>query len=72
VTSAQRVAGWPDVSESGWSPTVSAAAALGLRAWRGTPYLELRASWIGDPGLETLRGSTSPVLLIAGYRFDAR
>ncbi len=60
------------VDEARWAPVVSGALSLGLHAWRGSPFVELRAMWIGDPNLETLSGSLAPIFFLqAGYRFDA-
>ncbi len=72
VSSTQKLEGQPAIREVGWSPAAGATAGLGLRAWRGLAFVELRGLWIDDPGLETLRGTSWPVLLLAGYRFDAR
>jgi hypothetical protein len=60
------------VDEARWAPAVSGALSLGLHAWRGSPFVELRAMSIGDPHLETLSGSLAPIFFLqAGYRFDA-
>jgi hypothetical protein len=58
------------LSESKWVTTVSVAASLGLRAWRGYTFIELRWLPMSDPGFTTLSGSISPILLQVGYRFD--
>jgi hypothetical protein len=71
VSSTSRLTGQPAVSEAAWAPTATAALAIGVRAWRGSPFLELRTSWIADPDLATVRGSVWPILLQAGYHFDA-
>jgi len=72
VASAQDLSGQPAVSEAGFAPVLGVTAGLGLRGWRGSPYLELRGLWIGDAGLETLSGSTRALLLTVGYQLDAR
>lgn len=60
------------VDEARWAPVASGALSFGLRAWRGSPFVELRAMAIGDPNLETLSGSLAPIFFLqAGYRFDA-
>jgi len=60
------------VDEARWAPVASGALSFGLRAWRGSPFVELRAMSIGDPNLETLSGSLTPIFFLqAGYRFDA-
>lgn len=60
------------VDEARWAPVVSGALSFGLHAWRGSPFVELRAMSIGDPNLETLSGSLAPIFFLqAGYRFDA-
>jgi hypothetical protein len=72
VSSSQELAGQPAVGESGWAFAAAASVALGVRARRGLPFLELRTLWIGDPGLVSVTGSVQAFLLVAGYRFDAR
>jgi hypothetical protein len=72
VSSSNALAGQPEVAEAGWAPAAAASVASGVRAWRGFPYVELRALWIGDPGLLTVAGSAQAILFLAGYRFDAR
>jgi hypothetical protein len=42
-----------------------------MYAWKGFPFVELRATWVGNPQMTTLTGSIVPVFLLAGYRFDA-
>lgn len=59
------------ISESGWVTTFNVAASLGFRVWRGYSFIQVRWLPMGDPGLKTLSGSISPILLQAGYRFDA-
>jgi hypothetical protein len=68
ASSTVTVAGQPAVPESGWAPAVSAAVAWGLRLWGGFPFLELRATWQGDPNLASLRGGYVPLSLNVGYR----
>jgi hypothetical protein len=72
VSASQRLAGQPAISEAGWGPAATAGAALGVRAWRGLPFVEVRGVWIGDADLVTVSGPSRAVLLLAGYRFDAR
>jgi hypothetical protein len=72
VTSTTRLAGSPSVSEVGWAPAATGAAALGVHALGGVPFLEARVAWVGDPHLDTLRGSVAPLFLQLGYRLDAR
>ncbi len=60
------------VDEARWAPVASGALSFGLRAWRGSPFVELRAMSIGDPNLKTLSGSLTPIFFLqGGYRFDA-
>ncbi len=71
VAHASALAGQPTVTETGWAPMASAALRCGVRAWGGLPFLEARASWLGDPGLSTLHGTSVPFFLLLGYRFHA-
>lgn len=59
------------VTDIAWAPAASGAVSLGLWAWNGFPFVELRGSWVGDPGLPTLKGSLFSVLVQLGYRFHA-
>ncbi len=72
VSATARLAGQPAVSGAAWAPVASAAVALGVRAWAGSPFFELRWMWIGDPHLATLSGPYRPVLVNVGYFLDAR
>jgi hypothetical protein len=72
VVTSERLAGQPAVDEAGWAPAATLSAGLGYRAGRGLAFLEARGAWIGDAGLSTLSGSTRALLLVAGYRYDAR
>jgi hypothetical protein len=72
VVTSERLAGQPAVDEAGWAPAATLSAGLGYRAGRGLAFLEARGAWIGDAGLSTLSGSTRALLLLAGYRYDAR
>lgn len=59
------------VEQARWVPVATGAVSLGVHAWRGTPFVELRAMSMGDPGLTNLSGTLWPVFLVeAGYRFD--
>jgi hypothetical protein len=71
VTAVNRVSGQAGVSSEGWAPAASGAISLGLWAWNGFPFVEVRATWIGDPKLPTLRGPVAALLLQLGYRFHA-
>ncbi len=62
----------PDLSEARWVPLATAGLSISTRALGGAPFAELRASWVGDPGLANLRGAAAPVFLSVGYRFDVR
>jgi hypothetical protein len=59
------------VTDIAWAPAASGAVSLGLWAWNGFPFVELRGNWVGDPGLPTLKGSLFSVLVQLGYRFHA-
>jgi hypothetical protein len=72
VATSQRLAGQPATDEAGWGLAATAAAAFGVRAWKGLPFVEVRGVWIGDADLVTVAGPVRSVLLLAGYRFDAR
>jgi hypothetical protein len=71
VSSNTQLAGQPSISESGLAPAATLAVSFGWQVWRGFPFVELRLTWVGDPGLATLSGSLTPFFLFAGYRFDA-
>jgi hypothetical protein len=71
VSNQSQIEGQPEVSETGLAPALSAAVSLGFYVWSGFPFLELRATWVGDPNMTTMTGSLVPVLLLVGYRFDA-
>ncbi len=60
-----------NLDEATWVPAVTGAVSLGARAWGGYPFLEFRASYVGDPKLKSLSGSFVPLFLTVGYRFDA-
>jgi len=72
VWNSAQVGGQPGVSESGIAPAVSAAVSAGPRLGPGSPFLEVRLTWIGDPKLSTLSGSSTTVLFLLGYRFDVQ
>jgi len=59
------------LTEAGWAALGTAALALGTPAWRGGPFLEARATWVPDPGLESLRGGLVTFSLSLGYWLDA-
>jgi hypothetical protein len=59
------------LTEAGWAALGTAALALGIPAWRGGPFLEARATWVPDPGLESLRGGLFTFSLSLGYWLDA-
>jgi len=70
VTNTDHVPGQPNVSANGWVPTVWGAAMLGYESSVGTPFVELRAQWVGDAHLVTTDGgSKAPLLVFVGYRF---
>ena len=70
VSNNAQLAGQPAVSESGFAPAASGSLWVGPRLGRGTLFLETRATWIGDPKLSTLSGSSFTFLGLLGYRFD--
>lgn len=61
----------PTVTEDAWAPAWTAAFSLGLAAWRGGPFLEVRVARVGDPGLGNLQGTLTPLSAAVGYRYDA-
>lgn len=71
VSATNRLSTQQAVVDSAWVPAASGAVSLGLWAWNGFSFAELRGTWTGDPGLPTLRGSLFSVLLQLGYRFHA-
>jgi hypothetical protein len=70
VSNSSQVGGQPTVSESGFAPAVSGSLSAGPRLGPGFLFIEARATWIGDPGLSTLSGSSTTFLGLVGYRFD--
>ena len=60
------------VPEARWAPAGSAAATVGLRAWRGRALLVLRGTLLPDAKLSSLRGAVTPISLSLGYELDAR
>jgi hypothetical protein len=70
VSNSSQVGGQPTVSESGFAPAVSGSLSAGPRLGPGSLFLEARATWIGDPKLATLSGSSFTFLGLVGYRFD--
>ena len=71
VQSSSTLASQPTIDDATWVPAGTAAISLGARMWGGYPFLELRASYLGDPKLDSLSGSFTPFFLQLGYRFDA-
>ena len=69
VATSNRLSAQPAVAAAGWAPAVSGAVSLGRWATHGVTSLEVRATWIGDPGLPTVHGALTSFLLLAGYRF---
>jgi hypothetical protein len=72
VESSVAVGGGPLVPEARWVPAASAAASLGLSAWRGRAVLALRGTWLPDAHLASLRGAAAPISLSLGYELDVR
>jgi hypothetical protein len=72
VTATERLAGQPAVHEAGFAPAAVLAAELGVRAGLGAAFLQLRGAWAGNAHLSTLSGASSTLLVLGGYRFDAR
>jgi hypothetical protein len=72
VWNSAQISGQSPVSESGLAPAASASLSVGPRVGPGSPFLEARVTWIGDPKLSTLTGSSITALILVGYRFDVR
>jgi hypothetical protein len=70
VSNSAQVGGQPTVSQSGFAPAVSGSLSAGPHLGPGSLFLEARATWIGDPKLSTLSGSSTTFLGLVGYRFD--
>ena len=70
VQNRSQLSGQTAVSESGFAPAASGSVSTGPHLGPGSPFLEIRATWIGDPGLSTLSGSSFTFLGLLGYRFD--
>lgn len=71
ISTRTRLPGQPDVAEAGWAPVATAGLELALRVSSGEPLVAVQGAWIGDPGLDTLRGAARPVSVFLGYRFHA-
>jgi len=71
VESTSMLADQPSFEASKWMAAGTAAVSLGVRLWRGYPFVELRGLYVSDPHLTGLSGSFVPLLLQLGYRFDA-
>jgi len=65
------LAGQRALTEGRWAGLATAALAAGWRAWRGGPFLEVRATWLPRTGLESLRGSFTTLSFALGYWLDA-
>jgi hypothetical protein len=70
VMNSAQVSGQPTVSEIGFVPIASGSLSVTPRLGTGAIFLEARGTWLGDPGLSTLSGSTTTFLALLGYRFD--
>ncbi len=58
------------VLESGFAPAASGSLSAGPRLGPGSLFLEVRGTWVGDPQLSTLSGSSFTLLGLLGFRFD--
>jgi hypothetical protein len=72
VANSAQWAGQPAVSESGVTGAASGSISAGPRVGPGTLFLEARVTWVADPNLSTLGGSSTNFLGLLGYRFDVR
>jgi hypothetical protein len=72
VTVRTQLTDQPAVTEAAWAPAAGGAIALGWHTRAGTPFLEGRLAWTGDPHLASATGSSTAFFLQLGYRFDAR
>jgi hypothetical protein len=72
VESGVAVGGGALVPEARWVPAGSAAAVVGVEAWRGRALLALRGTLLPDARLSSLRGAVTPISLSLGYELDAR
>jgi hypothetical protein len=72
VSNSAQVAGQSTVSETGMAGAASGSISAGPRLGPGTLFLEARATWVSDPHLSTLGGSSTNFLGLLGYRFDVR
>lgn len=70
VTNSAQLEGQPAVNESSFTPAATISLSSGPRLGPGFLFLEARATWIGDPKLSTLSGSSTTFLGLLGYRFD--
>ncbi len=58
------------VLETGFAPAASGSLSVGPHLGPGSLFLEVRGTWIGDPKLSTLSGSSFTLFGLLGYRFD--
>lgn len=72
VADRSTVTGQPTVDVSGFAPAASASAGVGPAVGPGNLFLEARVTWVGDPNLPTMSGSSVNLLGLVGYRFDVR
>ena len=70
VQNRSQVGAQAPVSESGFAPAASGSLSTGPQLGPGSLFFEVRATWIGDPSLTTLSGSSITFLGLLGYRFD--
>lgn len=71
VTSRTTLAGEPAVAQTRVAPVATAGLELALRLGAGEPLVAAQAAWLGDPGLDTIRGAARPLSVFLGYRLHA-
>jgi hypothetical protein len=72
VRSAVRLGTQAPVKEAGAAPAAHASLGCEVRLQEGSPFVEARLGWVGDPGLLALRGASLPVTFSVGFRHDVR
>jgi hypothetical protein len=72
VAAEAQVAGQPAVGETGVAAGAQLTFAAGRRLGAGMAFLEARATWIGDPGIEPVHGRVLALGVVAGWSHGVR
>jgi hypothetical protein len=72
VAAESQVTGQPAVGDAGFAAGAQLCVGAGRRLGSGTAFLEARALWIADPGLEPVHGRVLALGLAAGWAHGLR